>query len=202
MHDAPPEVSQDGDRERPIRILAIGGSTRPDSTTERALALVARGAQAAGADVEAIVGRDLMLPIYDTETPERSDAARALVAALRRADGLVVVSPGYHGGISGMVKNALDYCEDMSKDPVPYLHGMAVGCVAVADGWQASVTTLHQLRQVAHALRGWPTPLGVAVNSGVDRLIDDASPDARQLALVGEQVVEFARMYQAHQGLR
>jgi len=186
----------------PLRVLAIGGSTRPESTTERALAFVAEGVRSAGAEVELIVGRDLMLPIYDTETADRSEGAQRLIAALRRADGLVVVSPGYHGGISGMVKNALDYCEDMAKDPRPYLHGMAVGCVAVADGWQAAVTALHQLRQVAHALRGWPTPLGVAVNSGEDRLTSSDSVDARQLMLVGEQVVEFARMYRVHQGAR
>ena len=173
----------------------MGGSTRPESTTERALAMVAEGARTAGADVDVICGRELMLPIYDTETDERVSGAVRLVEAVRRADGLVLVSPGYHGSISGLVKNAVDYFEDLSGDPRPYLHGMAVGCVAVADGWQASVTTLHQLRQVAHALRGWPTPLGVAVNSKSDRLLSPDTHDAHQLHLVGEQVVQFARMY-------
>lgn len=194
MSDAPPEHSQDV-LDRPVRLLAIGGSTRPESTTERALAMVAEGARTAGADVEVMSGRELMLPIYDTETSDRADGARRLVDAVRRADGLVIVSPGYHGAISGLIKNALDYFEDLAADPRPYLHGMAVGCVAVADGWQAAVTTLHQLRQVAHALRGWPTPLGVAVNSGADRLLSADTHDARQLHMVGEQVVQFARMY-------
>jgi len=199
MSDAPPGLSQDV-AHRPVRVLAMGGSTRPDSTTERALAMVADGARGAGADVEVICGRELMLPIYDTETSERADGAQRLAEAVRRADGLVVVSPGYHGAISGLVKNALDYFEDLSKDPTPYLHGMAVGCVAVADGWQAAVTTLHQLRQVAHALRGWPTPLGVAVTSGADRLLSAETHDAQQLHLVGEQVVQFARMYREMNG--
>lgn len=159
--------------------------------------MVANGARGAGAEVEVISGRELMLPIYDTETEERAEGATRLIDAVRRADGLVLVSPGYHGAISGLVKNAVDYFEDLAKDPRPYLHGMAVGCVAVADGWQASVTTLHQLRQVAHALRGWPTPLGVAVNSGTDRLLSTDTHDAQQLRMVGEQVVQFARMYRS-----
>ncbi len=77
----------------------------------------------------------------------------------------MLVSPGYHGTVSGLVKNALDYIEDLRDDPRPYLDGRAVGCVATASGWQAAVTTLTSLRSIVHALRGWPTPLGAAVNS-------------------------------------
>lgn len=195
MRDAPPEVSQDG--QRPARVLAVGGSTRPDSTTERALALAVDGARQFGAEVRVMAGRELLMPIYDTETTDRAAGPAALVAAARWADGVIIVSPGYHGGISGLVKNALDYFEDLREDPEPYLHGKAVGCIAVAHGWQAAVTTLHQIRQVAHALRGWPTPLGVAVNSTTDNLRSPGDETARQLALVGEQVVHFAEMMSA-----
>jgi hypothetical protein len=33
----------------------------------------------------------------------------------------IVGSPGYHGAISGLVKNALDYIEDLREDPRVYL---------------------------------------------------------------------------------
>ena len=184
------------------RVLAIGGSTRPHSTSERALAIAADGARAAGADVSVISGRDLIVPIYDTETSERDARAQAIIDGVRAADALILVSPGYHGAISGMVKNALDYLEDLGDDPRPYLDGMAVGCIAVAHGWQATVSTLHQLRQVVHALRGWPTPLGGAINSSQHRLEGAVGDEAvvAQLLLVGEQVVEFARMRRAYEG--
>jgi FMN reductase len=185
----------------PLRILAIGGSTRPDSSSERAVRAAARGAQQHGAEVRFIVSRDLMVPIYDTETDERTELAQQLVEAYRWADGLIVASPGYHGGISGMIKNALDYIEDLRAHDRVYLDGMAVGCIAVAYGWQATVSTLHQLRQVAHAVRGWPTPLGASVNASVTKLDHEGnSEDAAavaQLEGVGAQVAEFARMRQA-----
>ncbi|MFM8897094.1 MAG: NADPH-dependent FMN reductase, partial [Actinomycetales bacterium] len=161
-----------------IRILAIGGSTRPQSSSERALEVAALAAEAAGATVIRITGRDLMLPIYDTESGERTAAAQHLVDQARLADGVLVASPGYHGGISGMMKNALDYLEDLAGDDRPYLDGRAVGCIAVAHGWQATVSTLHQLRQVVHALRGWPTPLGGVVNAQQTRIeVDGTSAD-------------------------
>jgi len=185
----------------PLRILAIGGSTRPDSSSERAVKAAARGAQAYGAEVRFIVSRDLMVPIYDTETEERSELAQQLVEGYRWADGLIVASPGYHGGISGMIKNALDYIEDLREHDRVYLDGMAVGCIAVSYGWQATVSTLHQLRQVAHAVRGWPTPMGASVNAMVTKLDHDGqSEDTQaiaQLELVGQQVAEFTRMRQA-----
>ena len=182
-----------------VNIVAIGGSTRPGSSSELAVRIAGKGAQAAGASVVYITGRDLMLPIYDTETSDRTEAASALVDALRAADGVIVASPGYHGGISGMIKNALDYAEDLAKDEHAYLDGRAVGCIAVAYGWQATVSTLHQLRQVAHALRAWPTPLGGSVNAAVVSLTEgseDAATKA-QLETIGRQVTEFAIMRNA-----
>ena len=180
-----------------VTVLAIGGSTRPGSSSERALKLAGAAAEAAGASVVYITGRDLMLPIYDTESTQRSALALALVEALRAADGVIVASPGYHGGISGMMKNALDYAEDLAQDERAYLDGRAVGCIAVAYGWQATVSTLHQLRQVAHALRGWPTPMGASVNASVASLAQGSEDDAvkAQLEMVGRQVAEFALMY-------
>lgn len=181
-----------------VTIVAIGGSTRPGSSSELAVRCAGRAAEAAGANVVYITGRDLILPIYDTETGDRTEQARTLVESIRGAHGLLIASPGYHGGISGMLKNALDYIEDLREDDRPYLHGRAVGCIAVAYGWQATVSTLQQIRQVTHALRGWPTPLGATINAQTTTFAADATTEdqaaAQQLATIGEQVVEFARM--------
>jgi FMN reductase len=91
--------------------------------------------------------------------------ARALVDELRRADAVVLASSAYHGSIPGLLKNAIDYTQDMMTDDRPYLSGRPVGCIATGAGWQGVVTTLEHLRTIVHALRGWPTPLGVAINT-------------------------------------
>jgi FMN reductase len=109
---------------------------------------------------------------------------------------VIIASPGYHGGISGLVKNALDYVEDLREHERPYLDGRAVGCIVCAYGWQATSTTLVSLRSVVHALRGWPTPLGATINSA-QRVFDDSGAVVDQavatsLELLGRQVVQFA----------
>ncbi|MBS1895306.1 MAG: NAD(P)H-dependent oxidoreductase [Actinobacteria bacterium] len=179
-------------------VVGIGGSPRQGSSSELALRECLGVAEALGARTECFAGVAIDLPMYAPGERARSDAADALVDAVRRADGVVIAAPGYHGAISGLAKNALDYIEDLRDDERPYLDGRAVACISVAAGPQAAVGTLIGLRAVVHALRGWPTPLGVPVNSqlvefGADGSCRDQAV-AGQLRAACEQVLDFARM--------
>jgi FMN reductase len=175
---------------------------RAGSTTERALHLALQASQEAGAQSMIFGGPFLArLPIYSPETPGRSDEQHEFLEAVRTADGVIVATPGYHGGVSGLVKNALDLLEDLRGDKRCYLDGRAVGCIVTAFGWQTCGTTLIALRSIIHALRGWPTPLGAVLNTA-DSIFDPvgACKDAKaalQLAIVGQQVVEFAMRFGA-----
>jgi FMN reductase len=177
-------------------IVAVGGTLRPNSSTEMAMRQVLAAARGAGAETLLISGAALQLPMYEPDNAERSEAARQLVAQLARADGVLLASPGYHGSISGLVKNALDYVEDLRGDARPYLSGRAVGCIGVAGGWQAAVNSLNSLRDIVHALRGWPTPLGIAINT-TESPFDAAGTCqvpriAQALKLMAGEILEFA----------
>jgi FMN reductase len=176
-------------------IIGVGGTLLAGSTTEKAMQHVLNAAERAGARTRLISGRALQLPMYEPDNPERTDAARDLVAQLALADGIILGSPGYHGSISGLVKNALDYAEDLRGDRRPYFSGRAVGCIATGGGWPGAVNTLGALRDIVHALRGWPTPLGAAINSS-ERVFDDQGqclvPRVSQmLDLIAAEVLGF-----------
>ena len=177
-------------------IVAVGGTLRANSTTERAMQHVLAALERAGARTHLISGAALKLPLYQPDNNERSEGARALVSELALADGIILGSPGYHGSISGLVKNALDYAEDLRTDRRPYFTGRAVGCIATAGGWPGAVNTLGALRDIVHALRGWPTPLGAAINSA-DKVFD--ATGACQVARISQvldtiagEVMDFA----------
>jgi FMN reductase len=177
-------------------ILAVGGTVRPNSSTELAMRHVLNAVERGGARTKMISGHLLQLPLYQPDNPARSDQARALVAELALADGIVIGSPGYHGSISGLVKNALDYAEDLRGDVRPYFSGRADGCIATAGGWPAAVNTLNVLRDIVHALRGWPTPMGAAINSS-ESIFDPlgaciAPRVALMLDLMAGEVLRFA----------
>ncbi|OAA24690.1 FMN reductase [Frankia sp. EI5c] len=153
------------ERRRRPTVVGLGGTTRPESTTLRALQTVLATMAAAGAETVLLGTADLDLPMYSPDLRERTPAARRLVSEIARADALVIATPGYHGGMSGLVKNALDYLEDLRDAPRPYLDGRAVGLIVCADGPQTAGTALASLRSSVHALRGWPTPLGVSIDT-------------------------------------
>jgi FMN reductase len=183
--------------DRPF-IVGIGGTTRKDSTSERVLRLALQRAEARGAATACIDGPSLPIEPYDPSAPLRSAGAQQLVAALRRADGVIVATPSYHGSLSGLVKNALDYVEDLREDERTYLDGRAVGILVVAEGAQSMGSTLMALRSIVHSLRGWPTPYAATIDAKSRPFgADGQSPAATvtdALDLVVGQVLEFARM--------
>jgi FMN reductase len=180
-----------------LRIVAIGGTVSPGSATELALKTAIAAVEDAGAEVTLFDGGYLAdLPHYRGPGHTLAHGAE-MIEAIRRADGLLISAPGYHGTVSGLVKNALDYLEDLATDARPYLDGRAVGLIATAYGDQATVNTMQTLRTVVHALRGWPTPMGATIRVGPDMFalgsdrLDDRS--RAQLELVARQVVDGAK---------
>lgn len=178
-------------------VVGIGGTIGSVSSTERALRIALDAACEAGFRTRMFGGADMArLPLYDPKATERTDDERAFVDCVRDASALIIASPGYHGSISGVVKNALDLLEETAGDRRPYLADMPVGLIATAYGWQATGSTIAALRSIVHALRGWPTPFAAAINSQVVKFDDGggASDPAvvEQLRLVGRQVARFA----------
>tara|TARA_R110001599_G_scaffold8790_2_gene43636 strand:+ start:602 stop:1204 length:603 start_codon:yes stop_codon:yes gene_type:complete len=174
-------------------ILGLGGTTSPTSSTEQALAIALKAAEDAGAET-ALFGSDRMmaLPHYRSDPAGLNQTGEDLVELVRRADGLILSSPGYHGTVSGLVKNAIDYIEETAGDDRIYLDGLPIGLIVTAYGWQAVGSTLAALRSIVHSLRGWPTPMGVGINASGGIFSDGVCTDEGvndQLKLVAQQVM-------------
>lgn len=179
-------------------VVGIGGTIGGLSSTERALRIALEASGEQGFCTRLFGGDALArLPLYDPKATSRTDEEQAFVAAVRQASAVIIASPGYHGSISGVVKNALDLLEETARDAErPYLADVPVGLIATAYGWQATGSTIAALRSIVHALRGWPTPFAAAINSQVTKFDDEGgASDAavvEQLRLVGRQVARFA----------
>jgi len=180
-------------------IVGIGGTTNPNSSSDAALRLALNEVEGQGAQVRMISG-DLLknLPMYDPVSPERTPDALALVAAMREASGIIISAASYHGSISGMLKNALDYAEDLAQDERVYFSGIPVGSIAVAKGYQAAVNTLATLRIIVHSLRGWPTPYGCIVNTSPTENGTGVEGAQEGLRLVAGEVVHLVRAFESH----
>ena len=199
---APNPVAQaDSEPFSPL-IVGIGGTSRPNSTSERAVAAALKVAEALGARTLLFGGEFVsQMPLYVPEKHDSDANELSYIDAVRQCHGIIVSTPGYHGSLSGPVKNILDILEATARDDLPYLEGRPFGCVVTAYGWQACVSTLVSLRMIAHALRAWPTPFGASFNASTPLFRQDGScideSVAKAISIVATQVVDFARWREA-----
>lgn len=176
-------------------IVGVGGTFREGSSSERALRVALDECGRLGATTSILQGDDLDLPMYRPGRTVQVERAGRLIEELRQANGLILSTPSYHGSLSGAIKNAIDYIEGMRSDPRPYLDGKAVGIISSGAGWQGGVATLAAMRSIVHALRGWPTPLGVVINTVAAPLHNKSGQlankeAASQLGILASHVVE------------
>lgn len=182
---------------QPIHIVGFGGTFREGSSSEQLVASVLGEAEKLGATTQLFKGSDLAaLPHYAPDVPLTPEQT-AFVEAVRKANAVIIGTPVYHGGVSGLVKNGIDTLSELIRDTRPYLDGRPVGLVVAAGGLQGAGMTLSALRDMVHSLRGWPTPVGVAVNTGGQPIFDDNGGVVdqsvrRAIVLQAQQLVSFS----------
>ena len=89
------------------KLLTLSGSLRKGSYNRMLLALAAE----AFGEAEVIEG-NLDLPLYNGDLEEAGgvpEAVKTLVAQIKEADAVVIGAPEYNKGITGVLKNALDW---------------------------------------------------------------------------------------------
>ena len=112
------------------RIVGISGSLRRGSYTTLAVALALKGAEELACETKLIDLRDYQLVFCDGKDDESQfpqDVFR-LRKDVQRAQGIILGTPEYHGGYSGVLKNALDL---MGFDE---FEGKVLGLVGVSGG--------------------------------------------------------------------
>lgn len=183
--------SPDGfDRARPIHILGLGGSLRPESNSLIALEEALQIASDQGARTTLISVRELALPVYDPTVPndQQPAALQTLLDQVRAADAFIFCSPTYHGTVSGAVKNALDALNGLARDQPRYLGSKPAALMALGGG--SAMNTVNALAHATRALNGLATTTVVTVPGAaidvVHRRVADEAIRTRLAAMVRE----------------
>ncbi len=127
----------------PVRILGISGSLRSGSTN-RALIRAARDLAPAGVTVEEFDLRNL--PPYDGDVEAQGDPepVREFKDAIRVADALLISTPEYNRGTSGVLKNAIDWASRPAL--ASPLAGKLVGLMGASAGGRGTASAQEQVR--------------------------------------------------------
>jgi FMN reductase len=181
-------------------LLCLAGSLRSPSYSLATCKAIREMADATEFRVEIIDPRELDLPMYvpDFElgdyAPKLAGIER-LLASYRSADAMVWVSPTYHGTVSGVFKNMLDFAEFLCRDDRPYFQGRPVGLIAINDS-----TTFSAMRDCARELRAWLAPTHIELG-GADFSTDCALSSDKSLSRVVRLMEELATFVKAHSPL-
>ncbi|QFS84549.1 FMN-dependent NADPH-azoreductase [Roseivivax sp. THAF40] len=98
-----------------LKLLTISGSLRKASTNRKLAAEAAR--RFGPADVTIA---DIVFPVYDGDLEDQSGIppeVQTLADQIAEADAVVVSTPEYNKGISGVLKNALDWVSRTEGNP-------------------------------------------------------------------------------------
>jgi len=142
-----------------LRIVGISGSLREHSyayaALEHAMALLTR----AGCQVRILDLRKIPLPFCNGDNRELWPAYPGVAevrGAVSRAHALVLATPEYHGGMSGVLKNALDLLD------VEHLEGKVVGAISVLGG-PANSNALNDVGRIMRWCHAWVIPQQIAI---------------------------------------
>lgn len=127
-----------------MKILAFAGSLRKKSFNK---ALLKAAIEEAPERMEIELFDLEGIPLFNADTEAEGDPDRVteFKDAIRQADGLLIATPEYNHGMSGVTKNAIDWASRPAKDPP--LNGKPVGVMGASGGMTGTARGQDQLRQ-------------------------------------------------------
>ncbi len=141
------------DQKKPFHIVAVVGSLRKGSYN-RALLQEAIEAVPEGVTIE-VFDQLADLPLFneDIETLETPATTLAFKEVIRKADGLLVVTPEYNSGLPAVLKNAIDWA---SRGSPSVFKNLAVGIMGTSPGVLGTSRAQTQLKQSLGGLGAYP----------------------------------------------
>ncbi|MGH1362405.1 MAG: NADPH-dependent FMN reductase [Calditrichia bacterium] len=146
------------DNRMQVKVVAICGSLRKDSYTRRILEIALNSARENGAYTELIDLRSYDLVFFDEDGKDDYPAdVERLRTTVRSAHGILLGTPEYHGGISGVLKNAIDLMGFTEFE------GKMLGLLGVSGGQLGALNALNSLRTIGRNLHAWVLPQQISM---------------------------------------
>jgi azobenzene reductase len=142
-----------------MRVMVLSAISRESSTTYMMAKEILAMCEAQGVEVDFCHPAATGLPVNDGSIPWDLPEAIAWQGRIANIDAHIWVSPEYHSGMTGGMKNLFDY---LNKEP---MKGDVVGLCALAGGGMAALNTLNGMSVIARSLGAWVAPDFVALNS-------------------------------------
>ena len=140
-----------------IKILAFAGSGRSDSVNKKVVAVAARGAEEAGAEVTIVNLEDFNMPVFteDLETElGMNPGGQEFKELLMSHDGLLISNPEYNSSYSALFKNSIDWASRKleGEQPLQAYKGKVAAIMAASPGSLGGMRVLVTTRMLLENL--------------------------------------------------
>lgn len=158
-----------------MKIAILLGSVRTGRKTHNIAYYVEKKLQERGIETQMMDLGMHPLPLMD-ERYGRTNAPSPEIAEmglqLKEADGMLLVSPEYHGSFTGVLKNALDYYwVEFARKPI--------GVIATGSGKMGGINASTQLQHVVLSLGAYALPYKLLVPE-IQHAFDDQQQPLRE----------------------
>jgi len=151
---------------QPLKILGLAGEYRATSKSGMLVNQALNIAAARGAEVVFWDLAEQPLPLVGEEGCWTHPNVKAFQTLLESCDAFFLSSPEYHGTMSGVMKNTLDWMYDK------HVGGKVFGLMSTLGG-VTNANTLNHMRITLRWLHGWPVPEQLAVGHVKEAFDDD-----------------------------
>ncbi|MGH8728355.1 MAG: NADPH-dependent FMN reductase [Burkholderiales bacterium] len=183
-----------------VKILAFAGSTREGSFNKKLLAVAIAGAESAGGQVTKVELKDLALPLYDGDLEASSGLpakAKQLKRAMIESDAFLIASPEYNSGVSGVLKNAIDWVSrpQPNEPNLVAFTGKVAAIMSASPGALGGLRGLFALRQILSNIGVLVLPDQIAVSKAMEAFEASGNlKDAKQQERVQEISAKLVRV--------
>ena len=161
------------------RLLAFSGSLRRDSFNKKLVQIAAGSARDAGAEVTYLDLQQYELPVYDgdIEAAGMPENVTTLKQIFREHQGLLIASPEYNGGISGALKNVIDWISrpEEGHPPMDCFTGRVAGLMSAAAGGLGGTRALPAVRTILQNIGIIVAPTMIGIPAAHNAFNDDGS---------------------------
>ncbi|MBW3517889.1 NADPH-dependent FMN reductase [Flavobacterium sp. NKUCC04_CG] len=149
-----------------MKAILFNGSLDEESfrTSRRLTQFFADQFAALGIEVQQIHLSDYQIPIYHPRDKTIPESVQKFADTFVDSDIQIWLSPLYHGGMAGVMKNALDWLEITATNKPAYLTNKVIGLACWSAGNQA-MQGIQAMDNVVKALRGWSLPYQIPISN-------------------------------------
>ena len=143
-----------------LKVLGVGSSMRKRSFGTKALKIVLERMEKLDAETHLLDLRKVKMPTFNPNSSMQSgNRLKEITGEVNWADVFILTTPGYHGSMSGPMKNFLDhYWQEFAGKTFGYI------CASHEKG----LTVMDQMRTAVRQCYGWSLPYGISVNGEED----------------------------------